>query len=52
MRVPALGTIVASLIVGGCVTTSGMQVGAAREMLTGFREVVMILAAVAFSPCE
>lgn len=38
MRVPVLGTMVASLIVGGCVTTSAMQVGAAREMLTGFRD--------------
>jgi hypothetical protein len=36
---PVLGTMVASLTAGGCVTTSAMQVGAAREMLTGFPEV-------------
>ncbi len=36
---PVLGVIVVSLVMGGCVTKSAMLIGAAREMLTGFREV-------------
>jgi len=36
---PALGVIVVSLVMGGCVTKSAMMVGSVREVLTGFREV-------------
>jgi hypothetical protein len=36
---PALGVIVVSLVMSGCVTKSAMMIGSVREVLTGFREV-------------